>query len=145
MSELTKKAALMAIIAQAFFTNAGIKVLLVTDDGNCFKPQDKGMADWHARTTEQVITEYQREDFEQEVAQLEAAKAEAVAKELEVRAEAQRKADEKAAAEKAAADAKKALLERALAVGLPAQATEEEIVAAETEAGITTPPTKKKK
>lgn len=144
MSELQKKAALMAIIAQAFFTNAGTKVLLVTDDGNCFKPEDKSVADWHARTTNQVITEYKREDFEEAVAQLEAEKAEAVAKEVEVKAEAQRKADEKAAAEKAAADAKQALLERALAVGLPTEATEEEIVAAETAAGETAPAKKKK-
>ncbi|MBL7902945.1 MAG: hypothetical protein JNK73_13190 [Bacteroidia bacterium] len=102
-------------IAEAFIASPKEDKLLVTSDGNCFSEKNKSYAELHARRNDQKVREVTREEFQSEIEVLQTKKEEAVA------AEADNKAKEELAA-------------RAKAVGLPEDASEKEIKAAEKKA-----------
>lgn len=145
MTDAKKKALLIAAIANAFVQHTEEDTLLVTEDGNCFLPKDKSAAEYHGRSTKQKVNEVKRSEYLREIENIvdlnEAMKI-ALQKEAEEKALLEKEAAEKEAADKEAkekADAEAAALAkaaeelkaRALAVGLPEDATELEIKAAE--------------
>lgn len=129
MTTLEKSQALVASVVEAFAKNDDLKVLIVCEDGNFFTMENKSHAEWHARSQPKPVElrEVKREEVEMFIAETK----ERLAKEKADREEADRLAKEEADKVKKAEAAKVALAARAVRVGLPETASEEEVAAKE--------------
>lgn len=110
MSEFKKAALLMGAIAAAFKANKTATELLVTEDGNCFLPENKSFANAHANRNKFQVKTVSREEFEKNneafLEHLEEQEKEAAEKAAaDAKAKAEQEAEEKEAAEKAAKEA----------------------------------------